>query len=149
MKNKAIEIAALVLGLLTTVAGVLTLPQVALLPNEWQPFVALALALVVVGKNAAYVILDFADDGQLNKSYKLPPGMHALVLCGLLITLLPSCAMRADGTKTFAGLSKADWLLVSKDVGQAAVKSGAQAGLVSYGTRRAQTAAKNPVNVKP
>lgn len=148
MKNKAIEIAALILGLLTTAAGVLTLPQVALLPQEWQPFVALSLALVVVGKNAAYVVLDFCDDGQLNKSYKLPPGLHALLLCGLLLITLPSCGTAPDGQRTFAGLTKADWWLVTKDTGTAALKSGAQAGLTSYGARR-MTSAKDVVEVRP
>jgi hypothetical protein len=148
MKNKAIEIIALILGLLTTVAGVLTLPQVALLPQEWQPFVGLALALVVVGKNAAYVVLDFHDDGLLNKSYKLPRGLPALFLCGLLLILMPSCGTLPDGQKTFAGLTKADWALVTKDAGHAALKSGAQAGLVSYGTRR-MTSAKDVQNVTP
>jgi hypothetical protein len=148
MKNKAIEIIALILGLLTAIAGILTLPQVALLPQDWQPFVGLGLALVVVGKNAAYVVLDFSDDGQLNKSYKLPHGLPALLLCGLLLITLPSCATRADGTKTFAGLSKDDWALVAKDSGSAALKSGTQAGLMSYGTRRL-TSAKDVTVVTP
>ena len=148
MKNKTIEILALIFGLLTTVAGVLTLPQIALLPAEWQPFVGLALALVVVGKNGAYVVLDFCDDGKLNKSYKVPPGLSVLLLCGLLLITLPSCGTAPDGQKTFAGLTKAEWWLVTKDSGAAAFKSGAQAGVMSYGARR-MTSAKDVLPVQP
>ena len=76
-------------------------------------------------------------------------GASKLLIASLCLLTLPSCGTLPDGTKTFAGLTKADWLLVSKDVGQAAVKSGTQAGLISYGSRRAITAAKNPVIVTP
>ncbi len=91
MKNKAIEIIAFILGLLTTVAGILTLPQVALLPKEWQPIIGLCLALVIVGKNGAYLVMDFLDDGVLNQSYKLPKGLTVWLLCGLAL-MLTSCA---------------------------------------------------------
>lgn len=147
MKNKTIEILALIFGLLTTVAGVLTLPQVALLPKEWQPFVGLALALVVVGKNGAYVILDFCDDGQLNKSYKIPDGVKVALLCGLLLGLT-SCANDGKGVVTFAGLTRAQWELVMKESGTAAGKAALSAGVASYGTQRL-TSAKDVIDVEP
>lgn len=151
MKNKAIEIAALILGLLTTVAGVLTLPQVALLPQEWQPFVALSLALVVVGKNAAYVVLDFCDDGQLNKSYKLPPGLHALLLCGLLLITLPSCGTAPDGQRTFAGLTLPQGLQIGERVLRREAADNPQLGKLVrvLDDAKAVTSAKQPVNIEP
>lgn len=76
-------------------------------------------------------------------------GASKVLIASLCLLSLPSCGTLPDGTKTFAGLTKADWALVSKDASQAAIRSGAQAGLVSYGSRRALTAAKNPVNVTP
>lgn len=115
MKNRTIEILAFLFGLLTTIAGILTLPQVAMLPESLQPYVGLSLALVVVGKNGAYVVLDFADDGKLNKSWK--HGGGALLLVGLCLLTLPSCSTRPDGTRTFAGLDGADW----RSVGKAAI----------------------------
>ena len=118
MKNRFIEILAFVFGLLTTVAGFLTLPQVALLPESLQPYIGVALALIIVGKNGAYVILDFADNGKLDKSYR--HGLGLLLACGLLLGLT-SCATRPDGVRTFAGLDKAEWLGLGKDVGKAAV----------------------------
>lgn len=122
MKNRIIETVALIFGLLTTVAGVLTLPQVALLPESLQPYVGLALALVVVGKNASYVILDFSDDGKLNKSWRHGAGL--LLVSGLLLGLT-SCATQPDGAKTFIGLDRREWL----GVGQAAVKAAVPAFL--------------------
>lgn len=76
-------------------------------------------------------------------------GASKLIIASLCLLTLPSCGTLPDGTKTFAGLTKADWLLVSKDASQAAIRSGAKAGLVSYGTRRAITSAKAPQNVQP
>jgi hypothetical protein len=114
MKNRTIEILAFLFGLLTTIAGILTLPQVAMLPESLQPYVGLSLALVVVGKNGAYVVLDFADDGKLNKSWK--HGGRALLLAGLMLCLA-SCATRPDGTRTFASLDGAGW----RSVGKAAI----------------------------
>jgi hypothetical protein len=111
MKNRVIETLAFLFGLLTTVAGVLTLPQVALLPESLQPYIGLCLALTIVGKNGAYVVLDWVDDGKLNKSYR--HGVKLMVLAGLLICLA-SCATRLDGTRTFAGLDAAGWRSVGK-----------------------------------
>jgi hypothetical protein len=147
MKNKAIEIVAFILGLLTAVAGILTLPTVAMLPKEWQPYIGVCLALVVVGKNGAYVILDFADDGQLNKSYKIPAAVKLLLLCGLALCLV-ACGTNGAGQKTFVGLTKADWAVVTKDAGMAAGKAALSAGMASYGTRKL-TSAKDVIDVEP
>jgi hypothetical protein len=67
----------------------------------------------------------------------------------LACLLLPSCGTLPDGQKTFLGLTKESWLMVSKDAGDAATKSALQAGMVSYGTRRAVTSAKQPVDILP
>lgn len=139
MKNRAIEILAFVLGLLTTVAAVLTLPQVALLPESFQPYLGLGLALVMVGKNGAYVILDFADNGKLDKSYKLPPGLPVLALAGLCLLTLPSCSTDPDGARRFAGLRFADW----GAVGQAAGRGAVQSGLPAYLERRQASSGKS------
>lgn len=141
MKNRIIEIIAFVFGLLTTVAGVLTLPQVALLPESLQPYIGLALALVIVGKNGFYVILDFSDDGKLNKSYR--GGPVGLLLIGGLLLSLTSCATRDDGTKTFIGLDRREWLGFGKDVGQAAAK----AAVPAYLSRRSAAGGKEVQDV--
>lgn len=143
MKNRFIEILAFLFGLLTTVAGFLTLPQIALLPESLQPYIGLALALVIVGKNGAYVILDFADNGKLDKSYRRSLG---LLLMGGLLLGLTSCATRDDGTRTFIGLDKREWLGVGKDVGRAAVAT----ALPAYAAARSQsTSGKSVQRVQP
>ena len=143
MKNRFIELLAFVFGLLTTLAGILTLPQVALLPQSWQPYIALCLALTIVGKNGFYVVLDFADNGKLDKSYKLGAGL--LLVAGLLLGLT-SCATREDGTRTFIGLDKREWLGVGKDVGRAAVAT----ALPAYAAARHQsTSGKDVQTVQP
>jgi hypothetical protein len=114
MKNRIIETLAFLFGLLTTIAGVLTLPHVALLPESLQPYIGVCLALTIVGKNGAYVVLDFADNGKLDKSWRHGAGL--LLLAGLLLCLA-SCATRPDGTRTFAGLDGAGW----RSVGKAAI----------------------------
>jgi hypothetical protein len=141
MKNRFIELLAFAFGLLTTVAGFLTLPQIALLPESLQPYIGLALALVIVGKNGAYVILDFVDDGKLNKSYR--HGALGLLLVGGLLLGLTSCATRDDGTKTFIGLDRREWLGFGKDVGQAAVK----AAVPAYLARRSAAGGKEVQDV--
>lgn len=83
-----------------------------------------------------------SKDAGVTGSLKLIPALLC-VLC------LPSCAVNSAGQKTFLGLTQSDWLLVSKDAGNAAARSALQAGMVSYGTRRVMTAAKQPVNVNP
>lgn len=76
-------------------------------------------------------------------------GSLKLLLALLCVMSVTSCAVNGAGQKTFLGLTQGDWLLVSKDAGNAAVRSGVQAGVISYGTRRAVTSAKQPVNVRP
>lgn len=138
MKNRTIEILAFLFGLLTTVAGVLTLPQIALLPESFQPYIGLSLALVIVGKNGFYVVLDFMDDGKLNKSWK-HGGAALLLLAGVCLLTLPSCSTDPDGTKRFAGLSSAEWGQVGLQAGKGAV----QTGLPAYLERRRSASGKS------
>lgn len=98
---------------------------------HWQQW-AIPLAIAILG----YVAKDAGVTGTLK-----------VLLGSLLFLALPSCTT-SNGTTLFAGLSKADWLLVTKDASSAALKSATQAGLVSYTTRRL-TSAKNPINVNP
>jgi hypothetical protein len=86
--------------------------------------------------------------GYLAKDAGVTGSVKLLIACLCLLSL-PACAVNGAGQKTFLGLTQADWTLVSKDAGNAAVRSGLQAGLISYGTRRAVTAAKQPINVQP
>jgi hypothetical protein len=150
MKNKLIETVALILGLLTTLAGVLALPQVAMLPAEWQPYVALALALVVVGKNGAYVILDWHDDGKLNKSYKV----GLFLLAGFCLLSLPSCEALAKKT----GMSPVDLFRITSGAAvrlqneAERLKAEIKAAKEAEAERLAElevTAAKNPQDVQP
>lgn len=69
----------------------------------------------------------------------------ALILAALATLALPACSTAPDGSETFLGLSGPGWA----GVGQDAAKAATQAAMVSYGTRRALTATKNPVNVLP
>lgn len=62
-----------------------------------------------------------------------------------VILALASCTTSADGTKAFLGLNGPQWLGVGTD----AAKAAAQGGLIGYASRRAVTAAKNPINVAP
>lgn len=142
MKSKIIEVIAFVLGLLTTVAGALTFPQVALLPQKYQPYIAFALAVVIVGKNGAYIVMDFLDDGLLNQSYKLPKGLGVWLLCGLAL-MLASCGSAPNGEKTFLGATGGQWTLIGKRVLIREVP-------VVYGEvkdAREVTSAKEPVGV--
>lgn len=150
MKNKAIEITSLILGLLTIAAGILTMPQLAMLPAEWQPYFVLGLGLVVVGKNAAYVVLDWSDDGILNKSYKLPG--EKLVIGLLALTLLiPACGTLPDGQRTFAGLTLPQGLQIGERVLRREAAANPQLGkLVKVlDDAKAVTSAKDVVDVKP
>lgn len=120
MKNRTVETIAFIFGLLTALTGFLTLPQVALLPESFQPYVGFALAMVIVGKNGAYVVLDFLDNGKLDKSWK-----HGatILTAGWLAMGLVSCATRPDGTRTFIGLDRKQWLGVGKDAAKAAASA--------------------------
>lgn len=72
-----------------------------------------------------------------------------LLLSGLCLLIVPSCATDRNGVVRFAGLTKAQFEQVLKDSGAAAAKAGLQAGMMSYGAQRLVTAAKEPVNVTP
>jgi len=67
------------------------------------------------------------------------------VLVVLVLLCLSSCSTLPGGSKAFLGLDGAAWAGIGRDAGQAA----ARAAVISYGTRRAVTAAKNPVHVYP
>ena len=69
--------------------------------------------------------------------------MKALLLLSVLA--LAACTTDVAGNKAFLGLNSTQWL----GVGQDAAKSATQTAVVSYGTRRALTAAKQPVEVTP
>lgn len=127
-KNRIIEWLSFALLGLTTLAGWFTLPQAALLPQAWQPYIVLIGGVVLWGKNGVYLCLDWWDDGKLNKSYKLP----LVVLGGLCLTMLCSCS-----NGMFLGLDKAAWGEVGKAAGNAALRAGGQAAAVEYGNRRA------------
>lgn len=72
MKNKWIEIITFILMLATILAGVLTMTDAALLPPEWRPWLPLVIGGIIMVKQLAYGVLDWLDDGLLNKSYKQP-----------------------------------------------------------------------------
>lgn len=137
MKNRFLETLSFILLGLTSLAGILTLPQAALLPEKWQPYLVVAGGLVLWGKNGIYLVLDFMDDGKLNKSFKLPGQVGMLLIAGLCLMCVPSCSTDAMGRKTFIGLTGDDWAVVGRDAGVTAAKAGAQAAVVSYGARRA------------
>jgi hypothetical protein len=69
--------------------------------------------------------------------------MKALLL--LTAIALAACTTDPAGNKAFLGLNSAQWIGVGSD----AAKSATQTAVVSYGTRRALTAAKQPVSVNP
>lgn len=69
--------------------------------------------------------------------------MKALLL--LTAIALTSCTTDGAGNKAFLGLTTTQWIGVGED----AAKSATQTAVVSYGTRRAITAAKQPVTVTP
>ena len=140
MKIRFVEILSFILILLTIAAGVLTLPESQVLPQGWLKFVPFVLGGVIAFKNGIYIYLDWLDDGQFNKSYKLPPGLSVVVGACLCLCLV-SCATRPDGTKTFAGLDAVQW-------GSVAVKSGSSY-LDQRKTVPAVTGAKEAANVTP
>ena len=117
-------------------------------PSTYRGIFALLTALGIALKPeqaAAITSVGLALIGAVNVFKKDAVKLIPLALCCLL---LPSCST-VNGEKTFLGITSAGWLDVGKDAGNAALKSGAQAAVISYGERRAVTAAKNPVNVTP
>jgi hypothetical protein len=95
MKNTLIEVLTLILLCLAGLAGALSTPEIAVLPEAWLKYVPLALILILALKNAIYVFLDWKDDGLLNKSYKLPKHLPWVMLCGLCL-----CSMSCEAIKT-------------------------------------------------
>jgi hypothetical protein len=87
MKNRTIEILSLVLVLATLLSGVLSLPELHVLPAEWLKYMPFLLGFIIAIKQFAYVVLDYLDDGLLNKSYK-PPTFLPVLLLGLLCVVL-------------------------------------------------------------
>lgn len=71
--------------------------------------------------------------------------MKALLILSTLALTLASCTTDAAGNKAFLGLNSTQWL----GVGQDAAKSATQTAVVSYGTRRAVTSAKQPLLITP
>ena len=69
--------------------------------------------------------------------------MKALLLLSALA--LAACTTDAAGNKAFLGLTTTQWIGVGDDT----VKSAAKTAVVSYGTRRAGTTAKQPTNINP
>lgn len=65
----------------------------------------------------------------------------------LLLTVLSLAACTTDsaGNKAFLGLNTTQWIGVGED----AAKSATQTAVVSYGTRRSMTSAKQAFNVNP
>ncbi|MEN3940677.1 hypothetical protein WJU23_05230 [Prosthecobacter sp. SYSU 5D2] len=119
MKNRLVEILTLILLCLTGLGGVLTMPDIGVLPESWLKYVPLGLIVVLALKNAIYVFLDWWDDGVVNGSYKIPKHVPLLLLAGLCLLLMPCCATRPDGTKTFGGLDARQWKGVGVETGSA------------------------------
>lgn len=70
--------------------------------------------------------------------------MKSLLILSALASLA-ACTTDAAGNKAFLGLNTSQWIGVGED----AAKSATQTAVVSYGTRRAVTSAKQPVSVNP
>ncbi len=88
MKNLIIEILSLIMLCLTGIAGVLSMPEIGVLPAEYLRYVPLVMIVVLGLKQALYIVLDLADDGVRNGSYKVPPVIRVL---GMM--LLPCCLL--------------------------------------------------------
>lgn len=91
MKIRFVEILSFILILLTIAAGVLTLPEIQVLPEAWLKFVPFVLGSVLAFKNGIYIYLDWLDDGLINKSYNPPPKLGLIVAACLCLGLV-SCA---------------------------------------------------------
>lgn len=113
-------------------------------------FGVVELALSFIAKN--YKVPE-ADKLKLdiNKLRNEPPTVRLPLVAGLLacVLLIPSCATNALGEKTFVGLTQKQWLLVTKDAGNGALKGAMQAGVTSYGVRRLTSAKDVLPNIQP
>lgn len=85
MKNKYIEIATFLLMAATVTAGFLTTTDVSLFPAEWRPYLPLAIGGIILLKQLAYGVLDYLDDGLMNKSYKTPTTLLKVLLPAMLL----------------------------------------------------------------
>ncbi|MEN3942993.1 hypothetical protein WJU23_16970 [Prosthecobacter sp. SYSU 5D2] len=116
MKITLVEILTLILLCLTGLAGALSTPEIAVLPEGLLKYVPLGLIVILALKNAIYVFLDWWDDGQVNRSFKLPKPLPVVLLAGLCLGCV-SCATRPDGTRTFAALDAGQWRAVGVEAG--------------------------------
>lgn len=85
MKNKYIEIATFLLMAATVTAGFLTTTDVSLFPAEWRPYLPLVIGGIILLKQLAYGVLDYLDDGLMNKSYKTPTTLLKVLLPAMLL----------------------------------------------------------------
>lgn len=98
MKNRWIELVTFLLMAATVIAGFLTTTDTTLLPAGWRPYLPLVIGGIILLKQLAYGILDFMDDGQLNKSYKAPTSLlRVLALMLLPMLLMSSCTTGTSG----------------------------------------------------
>ena len=104
MKNKWIELTTFLLMAATVTAGFLTTTDSNLLPPEWRPYLPLA-----------YGVLDYLDDGLMNKSYKTPT-TFLKVLALLLLPLTLVCCTSAGVHSTDAELIRAQQSLNNQEL---------------------------------
>lgn len=142
MNTKIIRGIAAVIKVLSAIAAIGSTPAVHLLPEKYMVIALLVLGITSASKDFLITLGDWLDDGKKNGSFKIP------LLIGACLLLLPSCGTNAAGQPTFAGLTKADWALVTKDAGTAAGRAALSAGVTSYGQRR-MTSAKDVIDVNP
>lgn len=93
MKNKWIELVTFLLMAATVTAGFLTTTDVALIPEEYRKYLPLAIGAIIVLKQLAYGLLDYLDDGIMNKSYKVPTTLLKVLVC---LLILPGCVTDAS-----------------------------------------------------
>lgn len=120
MKVTLVEILTLILLCLTGLAGVLTMPDIAVLPEAWLKYVPLALIVILALKNAIYVFLDWRDDGTVNGSYKLPKHLPWVMLCGLCLCSMSCQAFKGvdwRGAGDRAGLLMAQLAVLKAEAG--------------------------------
>ena len=115
MKNKWIELITFLLMAATVTAGFLTTTDVSLIPVEYRPYVPLAIGGIIVLKQIAYGVLDFLDDGIMNKSYKVPTTLLK-VLALLLLPLTLLCCTSAGEHSTDAELRSAQRSLNNQEL---------------------------------
>lgn len=105
MRNNWIEIPTIILMVATVVAGFLTAVDPTLVPPTIRPHLPTCVAAIIAIRQTSYMVLDYMDDGVLNKSYKPP----TTLLKVLAIILLPIglCQCVNNGS-TDAELSRAE-----------------------------------------